>query len=82
MNKKMPKLKCVCGNTIGLGEIPSPNQLLVISDVEYDAYFSTELVNVEDIYSKMKIMVECKNCGRLHFFLNGIENSPIIYKRE
>jgi hypothetical protein len=40
----MPKIKCICGNILGLGEIPSPNQWLVISDVEYDGIFLCQVV--------------------------------------
>ncbi|MEA5404416.1 hypothetical protein VB776_15895 [Arcicella sp. DC2W] len=78
----MPKIKCNCGNIIGLGDIPSPNQWLVIADEEYDQLFNSELVSPDAVYSEMKIVVECKKCKRLMFYLNGFDEMPIIYSRE
>ena len=34
----MPKINCKCNNVIWLGEIPSPNQWMIISDIEYDQF--------------------------------------------
>ena len=47
----MPKIKCVCGNIIGLGEIPSPNQYLMISDVLFDKFQG--YVDAEEIYKEI-----------------------------
>lgn len=76
----MPKLKCICNYVIDLGEVPSSNQLLIISDVEFDKF--QETVDSEDVYMKMKIVVHCKVCGRLHIFWEGFDKEPTIYKVE
>lgn len=74
----MPKIRCVCDYVISLSEIPSPNQYLMISDVEMDNYEGE--VDVEQLYMAMKIVVKCPNCGRLHIFYNGFDKDPIIYR--
>lgn len=76
----MPKLKCVCGNVIGLGEIPSPNQSLMISDTEFDKFQGT--LEVEEIYKSMKIVAHCNECERLHIFYKGFDNEATIYNKE
>ncbi|UUC45194.1 hypothetical protein [Flavobacterium cerinum] len=73
----MPKIKCNCGNIIGLGGIPDPNQYLVISDVEYDHF--SGMVDAEAIYMKMKIIIECKSCKRLHIFWDGFDKESTTY---
>lgn len=77
----MPKIKCTCGNVIGLSEIPSPNQLLIISDEDFDEVYS-DSINPDNLYEKFKIVVTCKVCGRLHIFWDGFDKTPIIYKPE
>ncbi|OXB25330.1 hypothetical protein B0A80_01475 [Flavobacterium tructae] len=74
----MPKIKCVCGNIIGLGEIPSPNQYLMISDVLFDKFQG--YVDAEEIYKEMKLVVHCKECQRLHIYCNGFDKDAIIYQ--
>jgi len=39
----MPKIRCVCDYVIGLSEIPSPNQYLMISDISFEKYFDIEI---------------------------------------
>lgn len=77
----MPKIKCICGEIIGLGEIPSPNQKLIISDVDYDKY-SEGSIDAEKLYQAMTLVVVCPVCNRLYLYDNGFENEPIIYKIE
>lgn len=76
----MSKIICKCGNVIGLGEIPSQNQSLIISDLKFD-YFQGN-VDVEEIYKEMKIVVHCNKCERLHVFWDGFNFIPTIYKKE
>jgi hypothetical protein len=76
----MPKLMCLCDNVISLGDIPSPHQHLMISDVEFDKYVET--VNAEKLYEEMKLIVKCPNCERLHVFWDGWNKPQIIYKQE
>lgn len=74
----MPKIKCKCGEIIDLSGIPSPNQHLIISDIEFDDFEGA--VDSEFIYSKMKIVVSCPRCKRLHIYYDGFDNAPLIYK--
>ncbi|EHO15092.1 hypothetical protein [Myroides odoratimimus] len=73
----MPKLKCECNEVIKLREIPSPYQYLMISDVEYDSY--SGLVDTEELYSKMTILVKCPACHRMYIYNKGFNSSPTIY---
>lgn len=75
----MPKLKCVCGNIILLGDIPSPNQFMLISDVELDEFHG--FVDVEEIYKAMKVVAHCSKCERLHVFWNGFDQLQTIYMK-
>ncbi len=76
----MPKMKCICGNTIGLGEIPSPNQYLLISDMEFDKFQGH--VEAEDIYKEMKPVVHCSQCERIHIFWNGFNQPFDSYRKD
>ncbi len=76
----MPKIKCKCDHVIGLGEIPSPDQWMMISDVEYDAFQNP--MDPEVLYSKMNIVVKCKVCQRLHVFWDGFDKPQVIYQKE
>lgn len=76
----MPKLKCECGEIINLSEIPSKNQYMFISDIEYDSF--SGMIDAEDLYLKMKIFVQCPICFRIHMFWNGFNKKPEIFKRE
>lgn len=59
----MPKFLCKCGYTIPAGEIPTPNQWNMISDVEYDTL--GDLIDGSELYLKMKIALKCPICERL-----------------
>lgn len=76
----MPKIRCKCDNIIWLGEIPSPHQWLIISDVEYDKF--EDPINPEILYSKMEIVVRCNVCERLHVFWDGFDKPQTIYMKE
>lgn len=76
----MPKYLCKCVYTILLGEVPSPNQYMIISDIDYEKYQG--LINAEDLYLKMSIVTKCSNCGRLYIYWNGFNNAPSVYKVE
>lgn len=73
----MPKIKCNCGNIIWLGDIPSPHQLLIIPDIDFDKYWKK--MNVEELFEEMKIIVKCDKCNRLHIFWEGFDKPPQIY---
>ena len=76
----MPGIKCKCGNTIDIGRIPNPNELLLISDMEYDNFSGQ--INSEELYLKFKSMLSCDCCKRLLYFKNGFDNNPEYYKLE
>ncbi len=76
----MPAILCSCGERVSYGEIPSPNEWLAISDVDYEKFQGE--VDAELIYKKMTHIIKCSNCSRLYIFYNGFENDPISYSRE
>lgn len=76
----MPKIICKCDNIISMGEIPNPDEWLLISDVEYDKFAGE--IDTEALYMQMKGMLKCNRCGRLWFFWNGYDNPPSCYKPE
>lgn len=76
----MPKLVCKCNNIINLNDIPSPNQLLIIEDVEYDKYSGT--IDSEELFREMTLVVRCNKCKRLYIFEDGFNAEPIIYNLE
>ena len=76
----MPAVGCVCGNRIGLGGIPSENQLMVISDIELDKF--EDQIEWDALHDKMTIVAKCDECGRLYFFNDGYSKKPTIYKPE
>ncbi|AJH13385.1 hypothetical protein MPR_0168 [Myroides profundi] len=49
----------------------------MISDVEYDSY--SGLVDTEELYSKMTIVVKCPACHRMYIYNKGFNSSPTIY---
>ncbi|ASS48068.1 MAG: hypothetical protein A3D31_00735 [Candidatus Fluviicola riflensis] len=76
----MPKILCECDEVIRLHDIPSPNVLMMISDEEYDEF--SGLIDAEELYMRMKMIVKCPSCKRLYFFSKGIESPAEIYTFE
>lgn len=76
----MPKIICKCKEIIDLSEIPTPNQYMFISDIDYDKF--TGSIDSEDLYMEMNIMIKCPNCGRLHIYWDGFDNPSKIYTFE
>ncbi|GGH18361.1 hypothetical protein E2R65_14070 [Mucilaginibacter phyllosphaerae] len=76
----MPAIRCKCSNIINYGEIPNPNELLMISDVKYDNY--SGLIDAEDLYGEMTSILQCNVCGRLWIYWNGFKNIPVCYLPE
>jgi len=73
----MPGIKCKCGHVIKFGEIPNPNEWLLISDIEYDKYFVA--IDAEDLYREMKSMLVCKQCKRVWIYWEGYQKDPTPY---
>lgn len=76
----MPKFVCKCENIISVNEIPNPNEWLTISDVEYDRY--SGVINSEELYKDMKIILKCNKCERLHCFWDGFDKPPVTYSKD
>ncbi|WP_299073325.1 hypothetical protein [uncultured Paraglaciecola sp.] len=76
----MPSLKCRCDNRIDFGQIPNPNEWLLVSDVAYDKYDG--IVNSEDLYSEFEHALRCPNCQRLWVFWNGFSEEPTCYEAQ
>jgi hypothetical protein len=66
----------LCDNVIQLGEIPNPNELRMISDIDLEKNWEKR---IEDIDKDMKIVVKCNSCNRLHIFWDGFENPQTVY---
>lgn len=76
----MSKIQCKCGNVIAIsGQIPNPNELLIISDSEFDSL--REGNEIEALYLKMKSAFICNECKRVWFF-DSSDSTPISYKKE
>lgn len=73
----MPKLTCRCGEILRYGEIPSPIEWKIISDVAYDQFSGP--IDAEDIYAAMESLLRCPHCARLWVFWNGFEAEPQEY---
>jgi len=83
----MPKIKCDCDNIIYLGDIPSPNQWMIISDKDYDELTDKNSdfagkIDTELVYSKMQIVVKCSKCERLHIFWQGYDKPQTVYSKQ
>ncbi len=76
----MPNIKCTCGNIIKAGQIPNPNEWLIISDVEYDNYSGK--IDAEKLYKDMKTLLKCGSCNRIWIYWDGFEKDPISYTKE
>lgn len=74
----MPNRVCDCGHLFRLGEIPSRDQWMIISDEAYDQFFGD--VDAEKIYLAMKIMLKCPNCGCLWVYWDGFKEPPSVYR--
>ena len=59
----MPSIECRCGRHLSYGEIPSPIEWRILSDVEFDRFVGT--VEVEAIYAATRLMLRCTDCERL-----------------
>jgi hypothetical protein len=76
----MPKLQCTCGMVLNYGQIPCPDEWLLISDVEFDRYSGS--VDVEKVYAAMKSLLKCPQCNRLYIFWDGFDRDPEIFISE
>jgi hypothetical protein len=73
----MPGIKCMCGAIVKFGEIPNPNEWLLMSDVEYGEYSGE--IDSEDLYRKFTSMLVCEQCKRLWIYWQGYRKDPVPY---
>jgi hypothetical protein len=76
----MPSFFCKCGERILDGQIPQPNEWLLMSDVEYGTY--SGMIDAEQLYLAMKSMLLCPQCGRVWIFWNDYQQPPTCYSPE
>ena len=76
----MPSILCRCGEVLRYGEIPNPIEWLFISDKEYDE--CSEKIDAEELYRKMRSILECSACGRIYMFWDGFKGLPSCYVPE
>ena len=72
----MPKFRCTCGEMISYGSIPSTDEWLMISDVEYDKFVGA--VDSETVYMAMTHTLRCPICKRLNIFWDGFGSLPEV----
>jgi hypothetical protein len=76
----MPSFFCKCGERILDGQIPQPNEWLLLSYVNYDGYAG--LIDADQLYLAMKSMLLCPQCSRVWIFWNGYQQPPTCYSPE
>jgi len=76
----MPGMRCTCGQRIGLGEIPCPNEYRFMSDEDLDKLPHT--VASDELHQRMTSFLKCPKCGRLHVFWKGYGELPMVYAPE
>ena len=73
----MPSFLCKCGEKINYGSIPCADELLVISDIEFDRFAGN--VDSEKIYRAMVHALKCPVCKRIWLFESGFAVAPHEY---
>jgi len=73
----MPAILCTCGERLSYGEIPSPNEWHLISDVDFDNFSGQ--VNAEEVYMATKGALRCPKCDRIWIFWDGFQRAPTEY---
>jgi len=76
----MPKIRCLCGEVIGLGEIPCPYEYMFISDEDYDKF--DDPIDSVNLYLKMTKLIKCPACGRIYIYWNGFNEEPEVFQKE
>jgi len=76
----MPGIKCKCNNVIKIGEIPNPNEWLIISDIEYNKYSGN--VDSEELYKELRTVLICNHCSRIWIYWEGSSTPPVCYRPE
>lgn len=88
----MPKLKCRCGETTSLIEVPNPHSFYAIPDekcwsvvkhVEHalKEEHPTDHINAAIVVESILIL-KCPNCSRLYVYWNDADSPPTVYTQE
>jgi hypothetical protein len=71
--------QCVCENPIDLSPIPKDWEWIMLSNIDY-CQWNDEGTKPLAIIPKIKVMLECPDCGRLWFFRRGFAQHPEMYE--
>ncbi len=75
----MARFGCACGDQIRTsGEIPNPDEWLLISDTDFDEWEKPLLP--ESLHARMIHGWKCRTCGRLLIFWDGMGAEPSWYE--
>jgi hypothetical protein len=91
----MPRLTCLCGESLSLSEFPNGREYPLFSDNQLEEIqnllslaLGTRLTELErqsrinDVFAKRRPnpeMVECLACGRVAFFAGSADRVPAIW---
>lgn len=59
------------------GEIPNPNESLLISDVEFESVGET--IDSDVLYEQFKHLFKCVSCDAIAIFWRGLSDEPTWY---
>lgn len=77
----MAKWLCRCGTQMqASGDIPNPQQWLLHSDVDFEAFQG--VVEAESVYRAATHAYRCQSCDRLYVFWDGYDSEPAVYARD
>jgi len=72
----MPKILCQCGQILSYGDIPSPIEWRLISDVKFEQFVGA--VDADEVYRATDTVLRCPQCDRLWVFWDGA-SVPVEY---
>lgn len=91
----MPRLKCLCGESVSLHEIPNPQGFKLIWELAIETFINEivsahQRVSTKDfekqVYDTFYLrnpefpqMYECPRCGRLAVFARASDNKPALW---
>ena len=74
----MPSMTCKCGQKISFGQIPCPDEWLLVSDVQFNDFGGN--VDSEELYRAFHSMFRCPQCDRLWVYWDGLAGVPKEYR--
>lgn len=75
----MAGLMCTCGYLIDYGSVPCPYEWEIVSQKDWFEWNDSGQDGFA-LQKRMKVLLECPNCGRLWFFRNGFSHPPELYE--